>query len=100
MQEKIYAGHINKAFNVFEKFRKNLDTDQEKIGAIHSFKCCYILAWKLAKRALEKRNTKSGSPKDTFEQKHSKSNSLMILNYGLNFKKCVIYQCMLISKKM
>jgi nucleotidyltransferase substrate binding protein (TIGR01987 family) len=68
MQEKIYIGHIEKAYNVFEKFRQNLNTDQEKTGAIKAFEYCYELAWKMMKRVLESRGLEAGSPKDTFRK--------------------------------
>ena len=41
------------ARKVFEDFRKNINTDQEKAGAIQAFEFCYELAWKIMKRILE-----------------------------------------------
>ena len=72
MEEKrvIDLQYILKAQKVFEKFRKNLRTDQEKAGAVQSFEFCYELAWKLMKRFLELRGLETGSPKDTFRKAH------------------------------
>ncbi len=67
-KEKIDLAHIYKAQEVFERFRKNLETDQEKAGAVQAFEFCYELSWKLMKRFLELRGLESGSPKDTFRK--------------------------------
>jgi len=60
--------YIKKAQNVFENFRQNLNSDQEKAGAVQAFEFCYELAWKLMKRVLESRGLEVGSPKDTFRK--------------------------------
>jgi nucleotidyltransferase substrate binding protein (TIGR01987 family) len=60
--------YLKKAQAVFEKFRQNLDTDQEKAGAVQSFEFCYELSWKLMKRVLESRGLEVGSPKDSFRK--------------------------------
>jgi len=60
--------YMYKAQKVFERFRSNLNTDQEKAGAIQAFEYCYELAWKLMKRILESRGLEVGSPKDTFRK--------------------------------
>lgn len=65
---KIDIGYIKKAQAVFEKFRQNLNSEQEKAGAVQSFEFCYELAWKLMKRILESRGLEVGSPKDTFRK--------------------------------
>src|SRR5690349_13245703 len=57
-----------KARDVFERFRKNLNTEQEKAGAVQAFEFSYELAWKTMKRVLEKRGLDVGSPKDTFRK--------------------------------
>jgi nucleotidyltransferase substrate binding protein (TIGR01987 family) len=57
-----------KARNVFERFRKNLNTEQEKAGAVQAFEFSYELAWKTMKRVLERRGLDVGSPKDTFRK--------------------------------
>ena len=66
--ESIDLQYIEKAQKVFEKFRKNLGTDQEKAGAVQAFEFCYELAWKLMKRFLKLRGQETGSPKDTFRK--------------------------------
>lgn len=66
--DQIDIRYIKKAQNVFEKFRQNLNTDQEKAGAVQAFEFCYELAWKLMKRVLESRGLEVGSPKDTFRK--------------------------------
>ncbi len=60
--------YIYKAQSTFERFRKNLSSDQEKAGAVQAFEFCYELSWKLMKRFLEARGLESGSPKDTFRK--------------------------------
>lgn len=67
MQE-INLSHIKKAAAVFEQFRKNLGSDQEKAGAVQAFEFCYEMSWKLMKRVLEIRGLEVGSPKDTFRK--------------------------------
>lgn len=42
--ENIDISYFKKAQAVFEKFRQNLTTDQEKAGAVQSFEFCYELA--------------------------------------------------------
>lgn len=44
--EKIDLSHILKAQKVFERFRKNLVTDQDKTGTVQAFEFCYELSWK------------------------------------------------------
>ncbi len=66
--ETIDLQYIKKAQSVFEKFRKNLKTEQEKAGAVQAFEFCYELAWKLMKRFLNMRGQETGSPKDTFRK--------------------------------
>jgi len=61
---------IKKAQQVFEEFRKNLNTNQEKAGAVQAFEFCYELSWKAMKRVLELRGLVVGSPKDTFRKAH------------------------------
>ena len=68
MVEGIDIGSFLKAREVFERFRKNLNTEQEKAGAIQAFEFSYELAWKTMKRVLEKRGLEIGSPKDTFRK--------------------------------
>src|SRR5438105_4075073 len=68
MEEKIFIEPILKARDKFEKFRKNLETEQKKTGAVHSLKYCYEIALQLMKEILEKRGVEVGSPKDTFRK--------------------------------
>ncbi len=62
--------YIKKAQAVFEKFRQNLETEQEKAGAVQAFEFCYELSWKLMKRVLESHGLEVGSPRDTFRKAH------------------------------
>lgn len=64
---------IKKAQQVFEKFRQNLNSDQEKAGAVQAFEFCYELSWKTMKRVLELRGLEVGSPKDTFRKAREES---------------------------
>ncbi len=57
-----------KAVNAFERFRKNLNTDQEKAGAIQAFEFSYELAWKTMKRILQKKGIDARSPRDCFRE--------------------------------
>ena len=68
MDDAINLSYIKKARDVFENFRKNLETDQEKAGAVQAFEFCYELSWKIMKRVLEHRGLEVGSPKDTFRK--------------------------------
>jgi nucleotidyltransferase substrate binding protein (TIGR01987 family) len=64
----IDVGPFIKAVNTFEKFRKNLTTDQEKAGAIQAFEFSYELAWKSMKRILQKKGIDAKSPRDCFRE--------------------------------
>jgi len=66
--EKIDISKVIKASDVFERFRKNLITDQDKAGAVQAFEFSYELSWKMMKRVLESRGLPVGSPKDTFRK--------------------------------
>ncbi len=59
---------LKKAQSKFEKFRQNLTTEQEQVGAIQAFEFCYELAWKTIKKFLESENFEVTSPKDTFRK--------------------------------
>lgn len=59
---------FNKAYEIFEDFRKNLATDQEKAGAVQAFEFCYELAWKTLKRLLQKKGIEVSSPRDCFRE--------------------------------
>lgn len=64
--EKINLSSILKAQKVFEEFRKNLITDQDKTATVQAFEFCYELSWKLMKRVLEVEGLEVSSPKDAF----------------------------------
>lgn len=55
-----------KAFNKFESFRQNLDTEQEKAGAIQAFEYCFELVWKIMQKLLHERGKIANSPRETF----------------------------------
>ena len=57
-----------KAREKFEIFRKHLDSEQEKAGAIQAFEYTYELAWKTMKRLLEAQGTIVQSPRATFRE--------------------------------
>lgn len=64
----IDLSHIKKAQAVFEKFRRNLTTEQEMAGAVQAFEFCFELAWKIMKRVLQNNGLEVGSPRDTFRK--------------------------------
>lgn len=66
--EGIDISNILKARDVFEKFRANTLTEQDKAGAVQAFEFCYELAWKTMKRVLANRGVETGSPKDIFRK--------------------------------
>lgn len=68
MNNKINLINIKKAFAIFERFSKNLGSDQEQAGAVQAFEFCYEVAWKLLKKILNSRNLLVASPKETFRQ--------------------------------
>lgn len=55
-----------KAFDQFERFKKNSATDQEKAGTIQAFEYCFELCWKIMKKLLEIRGNIVNSPKESF----------------------------------
>ena len=57
-----------KARQIFEEFRLNLKTDQDKAGAIQSFEFCFELSWKTMKRLLQKKGIDTRSPRDYFRE--------------------------------
>lgn len=66
--DNININPLLKARNVFERFLKNLRTEQDKMGAVQAFEFCYELCWKTMKRVLEAQGMEIGSPKDTFRK--------------------------------
>ena len=57
-----------KARATFERFCQNLNTEQEKAGAVQAFEFCYELAWKMMKRFLDKKGIEVRSPRDAFRE--------------------------------
>ncbi len=69
----IILGEINidpllKAKKRFDVFSANLNTDQEKAGAIQAFEFCYELSWKMLKKVLRKKGIEVASPRDAFRE--------------------------------
>lgn len=64
----IDVGSFLKACATFDRFRKNLVTDQDKAGAIHAFEFSYELAWKTMKRLLAHKGIEARSPRDCFRE--------------------------------
>jgi nucleotidyltransferase substrate binding protein (TIGR01987 family) len=55
-----------KAFDKFERFRMNSNTEQEKAGTIQAFEYCFELSWKIMKRLLQERGRIANSPREVF----------------------------------
>jgi nucleotidyltransferase substrate binding protein (TIGR01987 family) len=55
-----------RAFDRFERFRMNSNTEQEKAGTIQAFGCCFELSWKIMKRLLQERGKVANSPREVF----------------------------------
>lgn len=66
--EKIDITSLLKAFQKLELFIKNLNSEQEKAGAIQAFEYCYELSWKTMQRLLKKRGKDVNSPRTTFRE--------------------------------
>lgn len=64
--EEVNIEPLLRAFDKFERFRKNDKTEQEKAGIIQAFEYCFELSWKIMKRLLEARGKIANSPKETF----------------------------------
>lgn len=64
--ENVNINPLLRAFNKFEKFRMNSNTEQEKAGTIQAFEYCFELSWKIMKRLLEQRGQNANSPKEVF----------------------------------
>lgn len=68
---EMWVGETNispllKAFDKFERFRKNDKTEQERAGTILAFEYCFELSWKIMKRLLEERGKIANSPREVF----------------------------------
>jgi nucleotidyltransferase substrate binding protein (TIGR01987 family) len=57
-----------RAQSKFENFRKHLNTEQEKAGAVQAFEYCFELCWKMTKRVLEAKGIPSYSARDAFRE--------------------------------
>ena len=71
MNNEIIFDDINivpllKAQKKFELFRQQLNSEQEKAGAIQAFEFCFELSWRILKRVLSKKGLDVASPRDTF----------------------------------
>lgn len=66
--EEINLNAILKAQRVFEEFRKNLITDQDKTATVQAFEFCYELSWKLMKRVLASKGLEVSTPKEVFRE--------------------------------
>ena len=55
-----------KAFEKFEQFRKNNNTEQERAGTIQAFEYCFELSWKIMQKLLKERGRIANSPRETF----------------------------------
>ena len=71
MKNEIIFDDINispllRAQKKFESFRQQLNSEQEKAGAIQAFEFCYELCWRTLKRVLKKKGLDVASPRDAF----------------------------------
>lgn len=64
--DDINISSLLKAQKKFELFRQQLNTEQEKAGAIQAFEFCFELSWRTLKRVLSKKGLDVASPRDTF----------------------------------
>lgn len=62
----IDVSKLIKARNKFVEFKKKLNSEQEKAGAVQAFEYCYELVWKTMKRLLDRRGKGVNSPRETF----------------------------------
>jgi nucleotidyltransferase substrate binding protein (TIGR01987 family) len=60
--------NLLKAQAAFERFRKDMKNDRDQVGAIHAFKLCYELSWKVMKRVLADQGVESTAPRDIFRK--------------------------------
>jgi nucleotidyltransferase substrate binding protein (TIGR01987 family) len=60
--------NLLKAQAAFEQFRQDMKTNRDKVGAIHAFKICYELSWKIMKRILTTQGIESTAPRDIFRK--------------------------------
>ncbi len=59
---------LKRAQQIFEKFRKNLTTEQNIVGTIQAFEFCYELSWKTIKKIFESEGFTVGTPKNAFRK--------------------------------
>lgn len=66
--DNIDISNLLKVRSKFEDFRLNLDTEQNKAGAIQAFEYCYELAWKTMKRLLEVQGKNAYTLREVFRE--------------------------------
>lgn len=67
--DKIDIGNFLKSREQFEKYRKNIDTEQNKAGAIQAFEYTYETSWKTMKRILKSQGLiEVSSPRQCFRE--------------------------------
>lgn len=66
--ERLDFSPLIRAKQKFDLFSKQLNTEQEKAGAVQAFEYTYELAWKILKKILATRGIETGSPKTTFRK--------------------------------
>ena len=65
---EIDVSKLHKARRIFERFRHNMQDEQDEAGAVQAFEFCYELAWKMMKRVLQYRGLQVASPKEVFRK--------------------------------
>ncbi len=66
--ETIDVSSLLKAFEKFERFRTQTQSEQEKAGAIQAFEYSFELTWKTMRRLLGVRGIVANSPKAVFRK--------------------------------
>ncbi len=61
-------GKLIKAQAMFEQFRRDMQDDRDRMGAVLAFKICYELALRVMKAALVVKGLEATSPKEIFRQ--------------------------------
>lgn len=66
VHDTISIDPLKKAFSKLKQFSDNLNTEQEKAGAIQAFEYSFELSWKTMKRFLHARGSDANSPREVF----------------------------------
>lgn len=66
VHDTISIDPLKKAFSKLKQFSYNLNTEQEKAGAIQAFEYSFELFWKTMKRFLHARGSDANSPCEVF----------------------------------